>query len=56
MNWLQKMHLQKVFLKLGYKKGDLAVVEEICKNIFAIPMFPELSEESQDEIIKMMNN
>lgn len=30
------MHLQKVFLKLGYKEGDLPVVEDVCKNIFAI--------------------
>ena len=48
------MHLQKVFLRLGYKEGDLPVVEEICKNIFAIPMFPELEQEKQDTIIKIM--
>lgn len=49
------MHLQKVFLKLGYKEGDLPIVEEVCRNIFAIPMFPELSEKNQNEIIKVMS-
>lgn len=48
------MHLQKVFLKLGYKEGDLPVVEDVCKNIFALPIFPELSEDEQDEIIKLL--
>lgn len=48
------MHLQKVFLDLGYKKGDLPVVERICDEVFAIPVFPELTEEEQDKIIGLL--
>lgn len=48
------MHLQKVFLDLGYKKGDLPVVEKICDEVFAIPAFPELTEEEQATIISLL--
>lgn len=49
------MHLQKVFLDLGYKKGDLPIVEKVCEEIFAVPVFPELKEEEQKIIIDILN-
>lgn len=48
------MHLQKVFNNLGYKLGDLPVVEKICGEVFAVPVFPELSDEEQDKIINIL--
>lgn len=48
------IHLQKVFLDLKYQKGDLPVVEDICDKIFAIPVFPELTEKEQDNIISLL--
>lgn len=50
------MHLQKVFLDLGYQKGDLPVVEKICDEVFAVPVFPELSTEEQEEIINILRS
>lgn len=50
------MHLQKVFLDLGYQKGDLPVVEKICDEIFAIPVFPELTTEEQEGIINIVRS
>lgn len=50
------MHLQKVFLDLGYQKGDLPVVEKICDEVFAIPVFPELTTEEQEEIINIVRS
>jgi dTDP-4-amino-4,6-dideoxygalactose transaminase len=50
------MHLQKVFLDLGYSKGDLPVVEKICEEVFAIPVFPELLPEEQEKIIGILKN
>lgn len=50
------MHLQKVFLDLGYSKGDLPVVEKVCDEIFAVPVFPELTAEEQEKIIKILKN
>lgn len=50
------MHLQKVFMDLGYKRGDLPVVEKICDEVFAVPVFPELTEEEQGKIIKILKD
>lgn len=50
------MHLQKVFTDLGYKHGDLPVVEHICEEVFAVPVFPELSDEEQAKIIDILKN
>lgn len=39
------LHLQKAYTNLGYKQSDLPVAEDLCKKIFAIPMFPEISDD-----------
>lgn len=46
------LHLQGAFAYLGYKKGDFPVTEELSKTTFAIPVFPELSDEEKSYIIK----
>ena len=48
------LHLQLAFSKLGYKKGDLPITEELCQTTFAIPVFPELSEEEKEYIVKVL--
>ncbi len=50
------LHLQKVFKKLGYKKGDFPISENIANKIFSIPMHPYLQKEQQDKIIEVLNN
>lgn len=36
------MHLQKAYSYLGYKRGDFPVAERMCKEVIALPMYPEL--------------
>ena len=45
------LHLQKAFLNLGYKEGDMPNAEHLSHRTFAIPMFAELTEEEQKYII-----
>lgn len=45
------LHLQPVFSRLGYKKGDFPVAEEVSETIFSLPIFPELYSEEKDYII-----
>jgi dTDP-4-amino-4,6-dideoxygalactose transaminase len=45
------LHLQPVYQELGYKLGDFSVSEELSKEVTSLPMFPELSEEQQDQVI-----
>ena len=40
---------------LGYKKGDLKVTEKIAKEIFSLPMYPELSFKKVNYIIDVIN-
>lgn len=46
------MHLQKVFKPLGYKPEDCKNANYLSKRTFALPMFPEITEEEIDYIIK----
>ena len=46
------LHLQKAFDSLGYKPGDLPVAEQVCRETVCLPIYPELTEAEQDEIIE----
>lgn len=47
----QPIHLQPVYKVLGYQPGQLPVVEQACREVLSLPMFPELSIEQQDQVI-----
>lgn len=49
------LHLQTVYRYLGYKPGDMPNAEFISKHSVAIPIFPELTKEEQDYVIKVIN-
>jgi len=49
------LHLTKALQFLGYKEGDFKVAEEVSKKSFAIPMFPELTDEEIEFIISSIN-
>lgn len=53
------LHLQKCFSYLGYKEGDFPVAERLSKQVLALPIYPELTEEEVDyvcETIKKFYN
>ncbi|MEM7552946.1 MAG: DegT/DnrJ/EryC1/StrS family aminotransferase [Cyanobacteria bacterium P01_A01_bin.84] len=45
------LHLQPVYQDLGYTAGELPICEQICDRVLSLPMFPELSQEQQDQVI-----
>ena len=47
----EPLHLQPCFSSLGYRSGDLPVVEQACLEVLALPCFPGLSSEEQDTVI-----
>jgi dTDP-4-amino-4,6-dideoxygalactose transaminase len=48
------MHLQECFKHLGYKQGDLPEAEKAAKEIMAIPIYPELTDQMKDYVVDTM--
>ncbi len=46
------LHLQEAYRELGYEKGDFPVAEKLAETLFAIPLYPGLSIQDQDHIIR----
>jgi len=43
-------HLQPALQRFGHKPGDLPVVEALCREVIALPLYPELDPAVVDEI------
>lgn len=48
------LHLQKAYENLGYKKGDFPVSEKAATEILSLPMFPELTGQQQEQVVKVI--
>lgn len=46
------MHLQACYKELGYKKGDFPISEEASRKVISLPVYPELTSEEREYIIK----
>jgi len=45
------LHLQPCFADLGYKEGDLPVVEKVCSQILSLPVYPEMTYEMASFVV-----
>lgn len=48
------LHLQKCFKYLGHKQGDFPKAEQAAKQVFTLPIYPELTQEEKDYIIQSL--
>ncbi len=49
------MYLQKCFKYLGYSEGDMPEAEKAAKEVLAVPIYPELSEEQMKYVVDCIN-
>ena len=48
------VHLQLAAHHLGYKRGDLPVTEKQSQSILSLPIYPELSRENLEYIVRLI--
>lgn len=48
------LHEQECFAKLGYKAGDFPESERACREVLALPVYPELAPEQIEHVAKQV--
>lgn len=48
------IHIMPAYRRLGYSEGDFPVTERLAKEIFSLPMFPSLTGEAQQRVIRAL--
>lgn len=50
------LHLQPCFSYLGYQRGDLPNSESVASQVLALPMYPELTSEQQENVVQKIGD
>jgi len=48
-------HLQPALANLGHRQGSLPQTEKVCREVIALPLYPEMSEQIVDEVVNVIH-
>lgn len=48
------IHLQAAYRELGYQEGDLSVTERCAREVFSLPLYPEMDDSDVGEICELI--
>ena len=48
------IHRQPAYSALGLSAGSLPITEQLCSEVLSLPIFPELTEEQQEQVINTL--
>ena len=50
------LHLQPIYESLGHQPGQLPLAEQASNEVLSLPMFPELTQQQQDQVIDALKD
>ena len=50
------VHMQPFYKAMGFRVGDFPESEKYYSEAISLPMFPNLSEEDQDKVVKVLSS
>ena len=56
MHYVPPLHRQPVYMNLGYQASDLPVTERVGREVFTLPMYPELTDGQVEEVAEALRS
>ena len=54
--YVPPLHLQPVYVSLGYRRGSLPITEQVAEELLCLPVYPELSDEAVRRVAGVVRN
>jgi dTDP-4-amino-4,6-dideoxygalactose transaminase len=56
LHYVPPLHLQPAYRRLGHKRGDFLVTEQVADELLCLPVFPELSKQQIGEVVEALKS
>jgi dTDP-4-amino-4,6-dideoxygalactose transaminase len=56
LHYVPPLHLQPAYRRLGHKKGDFPVTEQVADELLCLPVFPELFKQQIEEVVEALRS